>query len=197
MGLALRRGASSRDTWGCARCASERRGWGARSRSRAPPARELRCACSSLRDARVACRVASSRSPGSGGVRVVAHAPRVEVEAEQHGNEHDRARQAGHPLEQIARRDECAQSGEGRHPWWRKRIQATVENDRIWRAPPWRRREPGRSGPDSRSPPLPQEPEREPRKGNTATGPSLCNDPTIHSLSRSAWPKLTLRHGQN
>src|SRR5215211_606069 len=59
-------------------------------------------------------RSSNSRSQDSGGVHVVVHAPRIELDPEQHGNEHDRTRQARHPLEHITHRDESerAQSDE-------------------------------------------------------------------------------------
>ena len=38
------------------------------------------------------------------------HTARVETDAEQHGDEHDRARQAGYPLEHTANRDDSYRS---------------------------------------------------------------------------------------
>jgi hypothetical protein len=49
-----------------------------------------------------AARGPSSGTLGSCGVRVVVHSSRIEVEAQQHGDEHDRTRQARHPFEHIA-----------------------------------------------------------------------------------------------
>src|SRR5215207_5818021 len=73
---------------------------------RAGGSREVNPGASGAVAAHRSSRSSNSRSQDSGGVRVVVHAPRIELEAQQHGNEHDRTRQARHPLEHITHRDE-------------------------------------------------------------------------------------------
>jgi hypothetical protein len=77
----------------------------------------------------------------------VVHCPRVEADAQQHGNEHDRACQAGNPLNILPSGMKPSApsatktipnpivaepiSSEGRYSWWRKRIHATIGTVRM------------------------------------------------------------------